>query len=324
MALRAAVLAFEGISPFHLSVPCMVLADRFGAMDLPAYEVQVCAESPGRLMTNAGFDLGVDHGLESFDEAAVVVVPSWDAEVQPSDELLSALLRAHERGATVVSLCLGAYVVAASGIACGREVVTHWAYADDLARRHPDVRVRADVLWLDHGDLVTSAGTAASLDCCLHLVRREFGAAVATRVARGIVTAPHRSGSQAQHIPMPVLQEGGADPIECAMAWAQAHPDERLDLDRWAAMAAMSRRSFTRHFRARTGMSARQWLLHQRVLHARLLLETTDMSVERIADSSGLGTGANLREHFQHAFGTTPQQHRAEFRQRLDHSQAGD
>jgi transcriptional regulator GlxA family with amidase domain len=244
----------------------------------------------------------------------VVVVPSWDPAVRPSDELLAALVRAHDRGATVVSLCLGAYVIAASGVARDREVVTHWAYADHLARAHPDVTVRADVLWLDHGDVVTSAGTAASLDCCLHLVRREFGAAVAARVARGIVTAPHRSGSQAQHIPVPVLPEGDVDPLAAAMAWAQSHLDEPVDLDTWAAKAAMSRRSFSRHFRARTGMSAHQWLLHQRVLHARLLLETTDMGVDHIAAASGLGSGATLRQHFQVAFGTTPQRHRTEFR----------
>lgn len=315
MSLRASVLAFEGMSPFHLSVPCMVLGDRFGVPDLPAYEVRVCAESPGRLMSNAGFDLGVSHGLEAFDDADIVVVPSWDVRVHPSEDLLSALVGAHERGAAVVSLCLGAYVVAASGIADGREVVTHWSHADDLAQRYPEVSVRADVLWLDHGDVVTSAGTAASLDCCLHLVRREFGAAVAARVARGIVTAPHRSGSQAQCIPIPVVSESTTDPIERAMAWAQANLAESFDLDDWATRATMSRRSFSRHFRARTGMSAQQWLLHQRVLHARLLLETTGNGVDQIADASGLGTGANLRQHFQRTFGTTPQRHRADFRQ---------
>lgn len=315
MQLRAAVLAFDGMSPFHLSVPCMVLGDRFGVPDLPAYDVQVCAESPGRLMTNAGFDLGVEHGLEALAAADMIVLPSWDVGVRPSDELLSGVVSAHERGATVVSLCLGAYVVAASGIADGREVVTHWSRADDLAQRYPDISVRADVLWLDHGDVVTSAGTAASLDCCLHLVRREFGATVAARVARGIVTAPHRSGSQAQCIPVPVVSETATDPLERAMAWAQTHLTESFDLDSWAYRAAMSRRSFSRHFRARTGTSAQQWLLHQRVLRARLLLETTDTGVDQIADASGLGTGANLRQHFQRAFGTTPQRHRAEFRQ---------
>ncbi|MGA9748705.1 MAG: helix-turn-helix domain-containing protein [Nocardioides sp.] len=314
MSLRAAVLAFPGMSPFHLSVPCMVLGERFGAVEVPAYDVTVCAESPGRLLTNAGFDLGVDAGLDAFRGADLVVVPSWDVRVRPSDDLLSALTAAHERGATVVSLCLGAYVVAASGIAAGREVVTHWASADHLARRHPDVRVRADVLWLDHGDLVTSAGTAASLDCCLHLVRRSFGAATAARVAHAIVTAPHRSGSQAQHIPIPVTDVDDTDPLESAMAWARANLGEPLDLDGLARRAAMSRRSFTRHFRARTGMSSQQWLLHQRVLHARFLLETTEHGVDQIADASGLGTGANLRHHFRRAFGTSPHQHRLEFR----------
>jgi transcriptional regulator GlxA family with amidase domain len=210
-------------------------------------------------------------------------------------------------------LCLGSFVVAATGIADGREVVTHWASAARLAAAFPAVSVRADVLWLDHGDLTTSAGTAAALDCCLHLVRRQFGVEVATRVARAIVTAPHRSGSQAQYIPVPVPGEAGDDPIEVAMTWARTRLDEPVSIGELASRAAMSRRTFTRRFRARTGSSAQQWLRQQRLDRARLLLETTDHTVDRIAGECGFVTGATLRHHFRAAFGTTPVAHRAEF-----------
>src|SRR5215216_1907660 len=194
-----AVLAFDGMSPFHLSVPCLVLGDRLGAPS--EYDVQVCAERPGRLPTNAGFGITVDRGLDVIDKADLVILPSWDPDREPSAVLVETIRRAHARGATVVGLCIGAFLVAASGIADGREVVTHWKWAEQLQTRHPDIKVRADVLWSDLGDLVTSAGTAASLDCCLHIVRTHHGVELAERLARTIVVAPHRSGSQAQYIP---------------------------------------------------------------------------------------------------------------------------
>ncbi|HEY3006282.1 MAG TPA: helix-turn-helix domain-containing protein [Kribbellaceae bacterium] len=313
-ARRVAVLAFEGISPFHLSVPFLVLGDRYRtSTGLPRYEVTACAERPGSLPTNAGFAVGVDGGLDVLGSADTVILPSWDPEREPSGAMLDAIRAAHERGATVVGLCLGAFLVAATGIGDGRDVVTHWSWADELASRYPAVRVRADVLWSDLGDLVTSAGTAAALDCCLHLVRRDHGVEVAERVARAIVVAPHRSGSQAQYIPVPVPDDNGTDPVERAMVYARSRLDRPLPLDEWASYAAMSRRSFTRHFRARTGVSAQQWLLHQRLDRARLLLETTDLAVERVATESGFGSSAALRQHFGSVLGTTPQRHRADF-----------
>jgi transcriptional regulator GlxA family with amidase domain len=312
--MRVAVLAFEGMSPFHLSVPCLVLGDRFGsASGLPRYDVTVCAERPGRLATNSGFGIHVEHDLTALRRADMVILPSWAPDREPSAGLVEAIRSAHRRGATVVGLCLGAFLVAASGIADGREVVTHWGWAAELAARYPAVTVRADRLWSDLGDLVTSAGTAAALDCCLHLVRRDLGVEVAERVARAIVVAPHRSGSQAQYIPVAVTPEPGDDPVERAMVWARSNLDRSLSLDDWAAQASMSRRTFTRHFRARTGVSGQQWLLHQRLDRARVLLETTDLGIERIAADSGFGSSAALRHHFRFVLGTTPQRHRADF-----------
>ncbi|ONI78201.1 AraC family transcriptional regulator [Kribbella sp. ALI-6-A] len=304
-----AVLAFDGMSPFHLSVPCLVFAD-WGE---GRYDVQVFAEHPGRLRTNAGFDLHVDRDLAVLETADVVILPSWEPHLPASEQLLDAIRAAHRRGATVVGLCLGAYLVAASGIADGREVVTHWYWADDLQSRHDGIRVRADVLWSDHGDVVTSAGTASSLDCCLHLVRSHHGVEVAQRLARRIVVAPHRSGSQAQYIPVPVAPDPSDDVIEKAMVWARERLDQPVSLDEWAAAVALSRRTFTRQFRARTGMSGQAWLLRQRVDRARLLLETTDHPIERVATASGFGSSAALRHHFHQLLGTTPQRHRQDF-----------
>jgi transcriptional regulator GlxA family with amidase domain len=306
-----ALLAYDGISPFHLSVPCLVLGDRLGTSK--RYDVLVCAEEPGSLRTNAGFGVTVDHGLDVMDRADVVVLPSWHPDREASAVLIDAIRRAHARGATVVGLCVGAFLVAASGIAAGREVVTHWRFAKELQARHPELTVRADVLWSDLGDLITSAGTAASLDCCLHLVRTHHGVEVAEEVARDIVVAPHRSGSQAQYIPVPVPPDPGDDVIEKAMVWARARLDQPVSLDEWASAVAMSRRTFTRQFRARTGSSGQAWLLRQRLDRARLLLETTDHPVERIATASGFGSSAALRHHFNTLLGTTPLRHRHEF-----------
>jgi transcriptional regulator GlxA family with amidase domain len=308
-----AVLAYDGMSPFHLSVPCLVLGDRLGGE--VEYDVQVCAEHPGRLRTNAGYDLHVDRGLDVMDHADLVILPSWDPELEPSGLLVEAIRAAHARGATVVGLCIGAFLVAASGIADGRDVVTHWRWAERLAAQYPKVDVRADVLWSDLGDLVTSAGTAASLDCCLHLVRTHHGVERAEQLARMIVVAPHRSGSQAQYIPVPVPPDPTDDVIERAMVWARMRLDQPIALDEWAAAVALSRRTFTRQFRARTGSSGQAWLLRQRLDRARLLLETTDQSIERVATASGFGSSAALRHHFHQVLGTTPQRHRQEFSQ---------
>ncbi|WP_067541550.1 GlxA family transcriptional regulator [Nocardia crassostreae] len=310
-----AVLAFDQISPFHLSVPGLVFG-RIGAGEERGtpYRVRVCAEAPGILSTPAGFDIIVQHGLEALDEADTVVIPSWQRHRPLPDPTRDALRRAHARGARIAGLCPGSWAVAASGLADGRELTTHWSAAAELARAFPAVRVRADTLWSDHGDVITSAGVAAALDCCLHLVRADLGSRIATDLARALVLAPHRSGSQAQYIPVAVPDALDDDPLEHAMVWARTHLDEPIDLDSWARTALMSRRTFTRRFRDRTGSSPQQWLLHQRIDRARLLLESTGDTMDRIAADAGLGTAVNLRHHFHRVLGTTPANHRAVFR----------
>ncbi|NKY88563.1 GlxA family transcriptional regulator [Nocardia veterana] len=310
-----AVLAFDGISPFHLSVPSLVFG-RIGtsAQQSAPYQVLTCAERPGILRTPGDFDLAVRSGLEAVERADTVVIPSWIPGLEVSPAIRSAVLDAHARGARIVGLCRGSWVVAATGLADGREVTTHWGLAAALAAAHPAVTVRADRLWTDLGDVVTSAGVAAALDCCLHLVRADHGARAATELARTLVLAPYRAGSQAQYIPLAVPDAADDDPIEAAMVWARTHLDQPIDLDGWARTALMSRRTFTRRFRERTGSSPQRWLLEQRIDRARLLLESTDDTMDRIAADTGLGTAMNLRHHFHRSLGLPPAAHRAQFR----------
>jgi transcriptional regulator GlxA family with amidase domain len=306
------VIAFPGISPFHLSVPSLVFGNTALQAPDPPYRVTVCAQAPGSLPTDAGYDVCVDRDLGLTALADTVVVPSWDLDRSPSPELVDSLRLAHDRGARIIGLCLGAFPLAAAGLLDGRRIATHWRAADTLKARYPAVTVDAEVLWVDHGDVVTSAGVAAALDCCLHVVRSDLGAIAATAVARRLVLAPHRDGSQAQFIPTPVTMTA-ADPISTATVWALERLDQTLDLDTWSQQVSMSRRTFTRQFREHTGTSPQQWLLHQRLLRAKLLLESTDHTIERVASCVGFATATSLRQHFSTRYGTTPARHRASF-----------
>lgn len=313
--MRVAVVAFDCIGAFHLAVPCAVFGAAAGGE--PLFEVQVCAIEPGELRSEAGFGIAVRHGLRTLARADIVVVPSWrDPRVPAPAALVQALLSAHRRGALVVGLCLGAFALADAGLLDGRRAATHWASAELFARRFPRVALEPNVLYVDEGTVVTSAGTAAGIDCCLHVVRRLCGAEAAARIARRMVVPPHRQGGQAQYIEQPVSARGEPGPLQRALDWATGHLDQPHSLDTLAARAAMSRRSFTRHFRRHTGTTVRQWLLAQRLALAQRLLETTDQPVERIAERAGFGTPLSMRQHFAAAFDTTPSAYRREFRGR--------
>lgn len=309
-----AVVAFDRISPFHLSVPCVVFGeDHPGA---PPYRLAVCALESGPLRTSAGFDIHATRGLRALAQADIVIMPSWR---DPSEPIPAALLRAlraaHARGACVVGLCLGAYALAAAGLLDGRRASTHWAYAEDFAARFPAVRVDAGVLYVeeDDGRLLTSAGTAAGIDCCLHLLRRRHGAEAANRVARRLVMPAQRSGGQAQFVEIPLPQTRGDARLSELLDWMRAHPAQAHTLESLAARVAMSRRSFTRRFRQLTGRSALDWLLEQRLAYAQRLLETGERSIETVATLAGFGSAALLRRHFQARFGTSPRAWRAMF-----------
>ncbi len=309
-----AVVAFDGISPFHLSVPCLVFGEDRSVIGVPPFRLLVCATQTGRLRTSAGFDIDVAHDLSALRRAQIVIVPSWrDTAEKPPAALLDALRRAHRRGAQIVGLCLGAFVVADAGLLDGRGATTHWAYAGAFAARYPAVRLDPDVLYLDHGDVLTSAGTAASLDCCLHLLRQRCGAEIAHRVARRLVVAPHREGGQAQFIeqPLPTAQRG--DKLQALLGWIVQHLDQAHSVDSLASRVAMSRRTFTRRFRQTTGTTLLQWLLSQRLARARRLLETTDRAVEWVALEAGFGSAVSLRQHFAASLGTSPTRYRSQF-----------
>lgn len=308
-----AVLAFDGISPFHLAVPSLVWGAESPAGDMEPWPITVAAPEPGRLQTTAGYAIDVPAGLDALADADIVVVPWWSDPESPAPSAVSAALRAaHERGALVVGLCLGVFVVADAGILDGRSATTHWKWAETFRQRFPLVRLHPEELYVDEGDVLTGAGATAGIDTCLHLLAARAGQAVANRVARRIVAAPHRPGGQGQFIelPVPVPDE---DPLTGVLAWAQSHLDTPQSIDGLAARAHMSRSTFTRAFRARTGTTVHNWLIAQRLARARHLLETTTLGIDAVAAQSGFGTPARLREHFATALGTTPTRYRAEF-----------
>lgn len=311
-----AVVAFDGISPFHLSVPCMVFGDDLARLGVPRYRLLVCGEKAGLAATMSGFNIEVPHDLSVLEQADTVIVPAWrDPDERPPQALLDALQAAHARGARMVGLCLGTFVLAEAGLLDGRIAATHWVWAADFVARYPRVKLDQDVLYVDDGDILTSAGTAAAIDCCLHLLRRDHGADVANRIARRMVVAPQRQGGQAQYIeqPLPGRAEGG-DRLRATLDWAIEHLQEPLCLDQLAARAKMSRRNFTRHFKAQTGATVSQWLLNHRLASAQRLLETSDHGIDQIAGMVGVGSAASLRQHFAAAFAVSPGAYRKQFR----------
>ncbi|MCW3478147.1 helix-turn-helix domain-containing protein [Neisseriaceae bacterium JH1-16] len=310
-----AVVAFDNIIPFHLSVPCIVFGEDRRALGLPQFDLRVCSTTPGPLPTTAGFSINAPYGLDGLVGAGTVIVPSWhDTTERPPEALLEALHAAHRAGARLVGLCLGAIVLAEAGLLDGRPATTHWRWAEQFAQQYPRVRLNPDVLYIDDGDILTSAGVAAGLDCCLHLVRQRCGAELANRLARLLVVPPHREGGQAQFIERPLPQNAGGARLNAALLWAEQHLAEPLDVDALAEQALMSRRSFTRHFRQATGQSVGQWLLGRRLALAQRLLETGDWGIERIAAEAGFGSAVTLRQRFAQAFDTSPAAYRRHFR----------
>lgn len=311
--ISVAVLAFDRISPFHLSVPCVVFGDRHPG--LPPFDFRVCAGESTPLRTTAGFAVLAEHDLGSLAAAEIVIVPTWrDPAEQPAPAVLEALRTAHARGATVVGLCLGAYVLAAAGLLDGRRATTHWAYAGDFAGRYPAVRLDPEVLYVEDGNLLTSAGTAAGLDCCLHLLRRLYGSEAANAVARRLVVPPHRQGGQAQFIERPLPATPRESRLGGLLDWLRSNLGEAHSLDSLAVRMAMSRRSFSRHFRQLTGSTLGDWLLAERLALCQRLLEASDQPVERIALLAGFGSPVSLRHHFRAAFGVSPSTWRKAFR----------
>ncbi|WP_157018685.1 GlxA family transcriptional regulator [Mesorhizobium xinjiangense] len=309
-----AVIAFDGISPFHLSVPCLVFGEDHRGLGLPRFDFHVCALDEGPLRTGTGLQLVAPQGLDAVAGADIVIVPSWrDLDRPPPAALMTALADAHRRGALIVGLCLGAFPIAAAGLLDGREATTHWAYAERFSALYPKVGLRPDVLYVDNGDVMTSAGVAAGLDCCLHIVRSRYGAEAALRLSRQLVLAPHRQGGQAQFIEPPVLNAPVADGLNRAVEKVRVTLGQAHSLDSVAVEAGMTRRTFTRRFQKAFGTSFGNWLTDQRVILAQRLLEASASSIEEIAFKAGFGTSASLRQHFAARLKTSPAQYRLAF-----------
>ncbi|MFG3285369.1 GlxA family transcriptional regulator [Streptomyces sp. NPDC048111] len=316
---RVVVLALDGLLPFELGIPQRIFGRAADAEGGPLYEVVTCSvRAPGPVRTDADFAVLVENGPEALATADTVVVPA-SYELGPvfeegvlTPELATALALVRP-GTRMVSICTGGYVLAAAGLLDGRPAATHWASAEHFQRLFPRVRVDPEVLFIDDGDVLTSAGVAAGIDLCLHIVRRDHGSAVANDVARRTVVPPHRPGGQSQFIQRPVPEPQLAS-TTTARAWALGRLHEPIQLRDLAEQEAMSVRTFTRRFREEVGVSPGQWLTQQRVEHARHLLESTDLSVDAIARAAGFGTATSLRQHLQSALGVPPTTYRRAFR----------
>ncbi len=312
---RVAVLAYDGLCTFEFGTASEIFGLPRPEIGTGWYRYAVCGIEPGPLRAGGGLTVAVEHGLEILADADLVVVPGWRGiETPVPDDLVAALVAAHARGARIMSLCSGIAVLAASGLLCGRKATTHWRYVPAVARRYPDITLDPDVLYVDEGQVLTAAGSAAGIDLCLHVVRRDFGPRVANQVARRLVVPPHREGGQAQFIDSPILpmREGarlGPMIEEMRRALGEAEP-----LATAARRAGMSLRTFQRRFVAATGLPPGEWLVAERLRRARDLLEEPGgVSLDDVALASGFGSLASMRHHFRERLGTSPQAYRRTF-----------
>lgn len=312
------MLAMDGVIPFELGIPPRIFGGAKDSDGKRLYEVLTCTVDGAPVRTDADFAIAVDHGAEALEGADTVVIPATHALGTVSSEgrlpepLAGAIARIRP-GTRLVSICTAAYVLAAAGLLDGRPATTHWSSTDHFQKLFPQVKVNPDVLFVDDGDVLTSAGVAAGIDLCLHIVRRDHGTEVANHVARRCVVPPWRDGGQAQFIERP-LPAPTAVTTAATRAWALGRLHEPLSLSELAAHARMSRRTFTRRFRDEMGLSPGQWLILQRVELARRLLETSDLPVDGVALRAGFGTAASLRQHLQVAIGVSPMAYRRTFR----------
>ncbi|MGR6923541.1 helix-turn-helix domain-containing protein [[Actinomadura] parvosata] len=308
-----ALAVTDGMLQFELSLAYEVFGADLTHLADPWYDFVVCG--PGAVRAGR-FLLEPDHGLDHLRAADTVIVPGWaDVDVSPPAELVAAVRAAHEAGARVASLCTGAFVLAEAGLLDGKRATTHWAHTRELATRFPEVEVDPDVLYVDNGDVLTSAGKAAAMDLCLHLVRLDHGASVTNAVARRLVVPPHRDGGQSQFVTTPVPAPDN-HPLAELFPWVMERLDQPLTVEDLARQARMSARNLGRHFRSVTGTTPLQWLLIQRIRHAQQLLETTDDSVDTIASATGMGTATTLRRNFNRTVGVPPDTYRRTFRSR--------
>jgi transcriptional regulator GlxA family with amidase domain len=311
-------LVTHGVAPFELAVICEVFGlARPEILDPWPYELMIVSPDGPRVQTNQCFAIDGARPLSALDRADTIIVPAWsgDASLRPCEASLAALRRAHRRGARLMSVCSGAFALAHAGLLDGRRATTHWMYTDRLSSQFPNIDVDPNVLYVDEGQVLTSAGTAAGIDLCLHVFRLDHGVEVANAVARRMVVPPHRDGGQAQFVEAPIEADDGNDPLAATLDWVLEHLDQPLTVEVMSRRALMSPRTFARRFRSVTGTTPLQWLLRQRILHAQRLLESSDLPVEIIAQRCGFGSASVLRTHFKRLLDTSPLAYRHTFRE---------
>ena len=313
---RVIALCLDGLVAFDLAIPAHAFGLASSSDGTPLYEFSTCSPGGGELSTTTGYAVRPQADLTALVEADTVVVPAYfDLFSPPPEEAITALVEAAARGARVLSVCTGAFALAHAGLLDGRRATTHWAFAAELASRFPAIEVDAAALYVDAGEVMTSAGLSAGIDLCLHVIRQDCGAAVGERVARHMVAAPHREGGQAQFIERPLAAAERIDgSLEEPRRWASERLAEPLDVAAMARHASVSPRTFARRFREETGTTPLQWLLSQRVQEARRLLEETDLPIDAVAWRAGFGNAASLRDHFRRITATTPNAYRRSFR----------
>lgn len=313
MLTNVVVVVHNQVEPFELAILCEVFGTDRSDDGLPRYDFAVVSAEPGPVRSTIGFSMDIPHDLARLDQADLIAVaPPASNDTESPPELLEALRRAVDRGARVLSVCTGAFILGAAGLLDGRPCTTHWRHADELARRFPLAQVDPDVLFVDDGAILTSAGSAAAIDLGLYVVRQAHGAAVANAIARRMVVPPQREGGQRQYVETPVPATG-VETLEPLLTWMLANLGQDMSVEELSARVHLSTRTFARRFRAETGATPHSWLTAQRVMLAQRLLEDSDHSVETVADLAGFGSSAVLRHHFLRRVGTTPQAYRRAF-----------
>ncbi|RBH55868.1 MULTISPECIES: transcriptional regulator FtrA [Pseudomonas] len=310
-----AILAYDGLCTFEFGIAVEIFGLPRPEFDFPWYEHRIVGVDPGPMRAMGGIQVLADGGLEQLEDARTLIVPGWRSRIEPPPaRLIEALQQAHARGTRIVSICSGVFVLAAAGLLNGRQATTHWRYTEELASRFPAIEVNPDVLYVDAGQIITSAGSAAGIDACLHLVARDFGTQVANTVARRLVMSPQRTGGQAQFIPAPVGRTPRND-LSRVMQWARERLHEPLEVRQLASQAAMSERTFLRRFSEATGITPKAWLQHERLARARELLESGNESSDRIAEQCGYRSVESFRVAFRSLVGLPPSVYRERFGQ---------
>ncbi|QDK18671.1 helix-turn-helix domain-containing protein [Leclercia adecarboxylata] len=310
-----AIVAVDGFSPFHYSVPCILFGDTVSGKK--RFNVTICAENPGLLTSREGFALNATQDYSAIRQADIVVVPYWAHVLEcPPQTLLDSLVQARGNGAEIVGLCLGSFVLGYAGILDGKRAATHWEFERQFQSLFPAVELDINALYVDDDNIITSAGTAAALDCCLYIIRQRFGSEVANQIARRMIVPPHREGGQAQFIAQPVPETTRDARINNLIDYLQRNISQPLNLDTLAESVAMSRRTLTRHFMKATGMSVASWITAERLRRSQLLLESSNLPIEAVAEQVGYLSAVTWRQQFKARFGVSPAEWRKTFRMR--------